>query len=105
MLDTFTAVCLPYCLKKQEDGRYAVLNREYKPVGFNTHEWVEYCDYPVCVELKGIGPAKAEKLSYKDSDDTDTIYLYGDGCNPCHGAGEMSAYLEKLRLLAKCKVS
>jgi hypothetical protein len=30
----FRAMFFPYCLQKQKDGRYVVLNREYKPVGF-----------------------------------------------------------------------
>jgi hypothetical protein len=105
MFDTFTAVCLPYCLQRQADGRYAVLNREYKPVGFNTQEWVEYENYPVCMAIKGLGPAMAKKLSCKGSDDTDCIQLYNDGCNPCAGGEEMRAYSKRLALLTKLKVA
>ena len=102
--DNFNAVYMPYCLQKQEDGRYAVLNREYKPVGFITRECIKYDDYPVCAEIVGIGPAMARKLSYKGSEDTDWIHLYNDGCNPCDGAGEMEAYLKKLELLSRLKL-
>ena len=35
-LGDFRSVFMPYCLRKQKDGRYVVLNREYKPVGFFT---------------------------------------------------------------------
>ena len=47
----------------------------------------------------------ARKLSYKGSEDTDCIYLYNDGCNPCYGPEEMEAYLEKLSLLGKLRIS
>ena len=105
MLDNFTAVFMPYCLEQQPDGKYAVLNREYKPVGFNTCEWIDYDEYPVCVKLKGVDPAKAMKLSCKGSENTEHIQLYNDSCNPHDGAGELSAYLERLGLLMKLKVA
>jgi len=71
----------PYCLKMQPDGRYAVLNREYKPVGFIPYGFVRYSDYPVCIEIKAIGPSTARKLSYDGSEDTEQIYLYSTSSN------------------------
>ena len=94
----------PYCLRKQADGRYAVLNREYKPVGFIPHGFVRYGDFPVCVEIRGIGPATAKKLSYKGCEDTDEIFLYNDACNPIQEKEHMTAYLKKLELLAKKEI-
>jgi hypothetical protein len=73
--DNFNAVYMPYCLQRQEDGRYAVLNREYKPLGFTTKDWIRYDNYPVCAEIKGMNSAMASRLSYKGSDDTESIYL------------------------------
>ena len=58
-LGDFRAVFLPDCLQKQEDGHYAVLNREYKPVGFYTRNWVKYEKHPVLVKLKDVTKAKA----------------------------------------------
>lgn len=103
-LNDYRAVFMPYCLRKQEGGRYAILNREYKPVGFKTSDWINYDDYPVCVTIKGIGPATAKKLSCRGSGDTDDIFLYHDGCNPVNDKGHMAEYLEKLELLAKMQV-
>ena len=100
----FRSMFFPYCLKKQDDGRYAVLNREYKPVGFIPQGFVRYGDYPVCVEIKGIRPATARKLSHEGSEDTDLIYLYNDGCNPIKDKEYMAAYLKKLELLAKKEI-
>jgi len=103
-LNDFRSVFLPYCLDKQSDGRYVVLNREYKPIGFKTTENIEYEDYPICVELKGITSTTAAKLSYKGDPNTDRIYLYNDGCVPTKSAEHMKSYLKRLEILAKLKV-
>lgn len=104
MSHDFRSMFFPYCLKMQPDGRYAVLNREYKPVGFIPYGFVRYSDYPVCIEIHGIGPATARKLSYNGSEDTDKIFLYNDGCNPIRDKKDMTAYLKKLELLAKKEI-
>lgn len=43
-LNDFRAIYLPYCLKKQKDGNYIILNREHN-LGFNTSEHIDYSDY------------------------------------------------------------
>jgi hypothetical protein len=103
-LNSFRQVFLPYCLQKLPDGRWVVLNREYKPLGFRTDDFVTYEDYPICVELKGIGPATFEKLSYEGSQHKDCIYLYNDACIPTNSEEHMDAYLKKIRKLAKLKI-
>lgn len=76
------SVHLPYCIERQADGRYVVLNREYKPLGFKTKDFIKYENYPVGVKLPGLRPATAAKISYNASKDLGTIYLYDDGCVP-----------------------
>ena len=93
-LNDFRAVFLPYCIEKQPDGRYVVLNREH----------IKYEEYPICVELKGIGSATAAKFSYKGDLNTEKIYLYNDGCIPTESAEHMNNYLKRLEILAKLKV-
>lgn len=80
-LNDFRAVFLPYCLERQPNGKYAVLNREYKPVGFFTREHITYDQHPVLVRLK-ITSASAAKLSWNGSRDVGRIFLYDDGTNP-----------------------
>ena len=101
----FRAVYFPYCIEKQRDGTWVVLNRQYKPVGFNTGEFIRYEDHPVSANLEGIGPATLNKLSYTGKAEGDRIYLYNDGCVPTHSKANMDAYLEKLRVLAKLRLS
>ena len=96
---------LPYCLDKQSDGSYAVLNRDYKPLGFLTRSHVNYSDYPVCAKIAGLTAATAQKLSWNASPDLDRIYLYNDGCIPTRSKENMDAYLKRIRILAALKIS
>ena len=96
----FRFVFLPYCLQKQPNGGYVVLNRKYKPVGFVTDKYITYSDYPVIASIDDITPELASKLSWNNSRDVDTIYLYHDESNPVNSADNMKAYTDKLALLS-----
>lgn len=104
-LEDFNDVFLPYCLDRQTDGRYAVLNREYKPVGFYTGAHVVYKEYPVLVKFKGLTKTKLDKLSWDGKGGLKRIYLYDTGRNhPLRSKAHMRAYLEKLEILAKLPI-
>ena len=103
-LGDFRSIYMPYCLKKQDDGSYAVLNREYKPVGFNTRDFIKYEDYPVTTKFKGIGVGMATKLSCDGNSDTEIIFLYDGSCTPTSTKENMNLYLKKLEILAKLSV-
>jgi hypothetical protein len=100
----FSLIFLPYCLQLQPDGRYAVLNRDYQPVGFMTGERLNYEDYPILVEIKGLTPKVAAKLSHNGKPDLDDIYFYDDLSNPKLNAVNLKKYLDRLSILAKLKV-
>jgi hypothetical protein len=97
------AIFFPYCIQKIKDDRHVVLNRNYKPLGFITEDFVTYENYPIGVKFKGLTARKAALISYKGSTDLDTIYLYNDGCIPTESAANMKAYLARLEVLAKLK--
>jgi hypothetical protein len=101
----FRAVYFPYCIEKQSDGAWVVLNRQYKPVGFNTDDFIQYENYPVSAKLRGLGPEFCKKLSYTGDSDSDRIYLYNDSCNPINSKDDMTAYLKKLEILAKLGIT
>ncbi len=104
-MSDFRAIALPYCLKRLEDGSYIVLNRKYKPIGFDTKEFLTYEDYPIKHKIRGINKKTAASLSWKNSPNTEMIFLYNDGCVPTHSKDSMVKYLEKLESLAKYKLS
>lgn len=102
-LRDFRSVHLPYCLKRQDDGKYIVLNREYNPLGFVVKQDYHCDDYPIAVKIKGLTALKASKISHNGSDDLDEIFLYNDACLPDASDENMQAYFERLAILAKLK--
>ena len=103
-LGDFRSVVLPYCLKKTSKNEYIVLNREYKPVGFNTFEHLEYKDYPIMLNLKGLTPQKVKEISWEGDSNDEMIFLYNDGCIPTRSKENMNRYLKRLEILAKLKI-
>jgi len=93
----------PYCVKRLKDGRYIILNRRYKPLGNQTHDYITYETDPSAVALT-ITPAIAKKLSWKEESNVDVIHLYNDGCIPTESAAHMAAYCKRLAVLAALKV-
>ena len=90
----------PYCLKLRQDGRYVVLNRNLKPLGFTSSDWVDNNAYPIAVNLSGLTPKAIGKLSQVPGTEPAFIYLYDDTCTPTKSAPHMRAYLNKLAVLA-----
>jgi hypothetical protein len=93
-----------YCLRQMEHGRYIKLNRDYKPLGLETQEWVRYENFPLEL-LPGLTPQVATKLSARGSDDVTQICLYNDGCVPTSSDANMRAYLARLALLATLEIA
>jgi len=104
-LTDFCSVYLPYCLEKQEDGSYIVLNREYKPLGFNSKEHFTYEDYPIRSKIKSLTTNTIKKIGYNGVIKDSRIYLYNETANPTKSKANMVKYLEKLEILARYKVS
>lgn len=95
----------PYCLDRQEDGSYVLLNRNYKPIGFMSDEWVNYDEHPVGVNIKGLTPNIAAGLDARGREELDRIYLYNDGYIPTDSAESMQAYLARLAKLMALRIA
>jgi len=104
MLHDFRAIYFPYVLKRQTDGRHAVLNRNQKPVGFATDEYIRFEDFPVTVRFKNLTPAKAARISCYGFADPDDIQLYDDGCHPFSSTRDMNDYLRRYAMLLELKI-
>ena len=97
------AIYFPYCIQKEKDGSWVILNRNYKPVGMNTGDFVEYKKHPVSARPRSLTAATLKKLSYKGESES-RVYLYNDGTNPLTSKENMDAYLKKLAILMKVKL-
>jgi len=91
----------PYGMEKQKSGKWVFFNRNYKPVGFNTSEWIDYDKFPVEFDLKGLTSAKRKKLCIDGDGTKDTIYFYKDGSVPNRSAENLSDYFERLEIIIK----
>jgi len=95
----------PYCLEQQHDGRYVLLNRKYKPIGFLAEENVAYENFPVSARLEGLTHEIAAQLDHEGRYGLEKIFLYGDDCIPTDCAQYMANYLNRLGLLMELRVS
>ena len=103
MLHDITTVCLVYCIDQWKDGKYVLLNREYKPIGFYSYDWVNYDAYPIAVSLR-ITPKLAARISHKGDENTRRIFMYDHTCRPTDAPAHMKDYLRRLAILAKLKI-
>jgi hypothetical protein len=94
-------VFFPYNIHRVDAGLYVVLNRNYKPLGMGTDEFVNYADYAVPLRITA---AQAAKMSWNGATDVASIYLYDDGCIPTRSAAHMRAYLARLEVFSRLKI-
>jgi len=101
-MNTLRHTHFPYCLQQRGDKMWVILNRYYRPLGFDDSEPADYESIPAAVCIASITPSQAKKLSYDSSDsNTGSIYLYNDGHLPEDSPAKMQAYLDQLRALMK----
>jgi len=85
---------LPYDVESIGDSKQIILNREYKPVGSMTREWVTYEDYPhLHTQLA------ADAMMMFAHRPQSPGYLFHDGCPPWDSRADAERYLERLRRL------
>lgn len=104
MITNTRALYFPYCIRQRKDGAWLILNRNYKPIGATTSDWVDYDAHPAEACIAKITPQQAQKISYGGPPEYgDTIYLYSDGCVPTDSKKNMDSYLARLALVMKLK--
>lgn len=99
---TFRQACLPYCLQRIADGRWIALNRQYKPIGMASTDWIDY----EAVDAPRLKPTAAQlrALSANGEINGDQVWLYNDGCVPDAGSTHWSAYAKRLAVLSEIAV-
>lgn len=96
---------IPYCFKALPDGRFILLNRDYKPLGIAGGTCDPFVDYEafgahiVKDDSSIIAAAMTMKCCPHDS-----IYFFRDSCPPWAGKRHAVALLDKMnRLLSIAK--
>lgn len=98
-LSNFRQICLPYCIRMNDDKTWSVLNREYQPLGFAERVDAPPANLPIRYDFKGLGPKKLREIAHNASEDGRTYWLYDDGCVPESSAESWDAYARRLKAL------
>jgi len=72
---------MPYLIEPLGDGLFLPLNREYKPLGITSLNWVKY---EGCRTL-GVEASSGRRM-----------YFFNDGCPPWDSKQELTSYLERV---------
>lgn len=86
-------IYMPYCLKRQANGSYLVLNKKYWPLGC-------WDDNPTAnsIIIPAMNKKLAAALSVNQSDNLEQIYLYS-AAPVQHNEPATTAYLKRVCLL------
>ena len=101
-MDRFISIYMPYCLERQPCGRYAVLNRHYKPLGVLSKDYVDYAKVGTLAKIR-MTAKDAIAISFDFNPRTSRVYLYDSGSHPLNNAQCMQSYMARLSILAKKK--
>ena len=88
----------PYCIQHLGGDKYIILNRNYKPLGQTSFEYVDYNKAPSVVCLK-ITEKQAKKLSYDGLIKSDCIYFYDNSDTVLRNPQAFNDYVARLKLL------
>lgn len=98
----------PYCIQKTKDGKWLILNRNYKPLGSTGKEWVDYDNHPDRMPINSRTIAALRKLAVYDipdkPDDPGVFFFYNDGSMPTTSDSDWQRYSKILQLLAGAKL-
>lgn len=99
---------LPYCIQKTHDGKWLVLNRNYKPLGVVSKDWVDYDNHPDRVALDHRSVAALKRVAVYEiedqPDDPGILYFYKDGQGIADTNADWTTYAKVLQVLGRAKV-
>lgn len=98
---------MPYCVRRQPDGRYAILNRRMVPVGLVLPDPAsrdERLSDAHLVRLPGLTPMAARLISWDGSEDTEAVYLYKSADRVILPEETFEAYASRLYVLMQLVV-
>lgn len=57
---------MPYCIQQESDGKFVLLNGDYKPIGFNIKRPCDYDEYQMQFYLKVLTRVGAAEIHKND---------------------------------------
>lgn len=99
----------PYCMQRTSDAaKWILLNRNYKPVGSLSKDFVDYDASPNVFALdersvKAIAAA-AVNVESDERGKPAAIFFYDDGCVPTSSPTDMRAYFVRIAPLFNAKL-
>lgn len=115
-LNNFFSINMPYGMFKNEEGEWAVFNREYKPLGIRDKKsnvdiflGKNIDDYPVFTKYRSLGEKTLLKLAEggsvhrNDNGEINQIYFYRDVTNPIHNPKCWNDYFDRIKIISKFK--
>ena len=111
-LSNFFRINLPYGIRGNNTKGWFAFNREYKPIGFNNYDHVEFDAYPIYTKYQRLTKKKMIELNDNDEgsdhiikvgENEFLIFLYNDATIPCVNKTCWDRYFKKIRTLSMLK--
>jgi hypothetical protein len=116
-LTDFFRINMPYGIIKNKKGEWLAFNREYVPIGWNSHypglhiaDEDSYSNLPIRTKYKNATDVILKQLidetssvEYDENGKINKIFLYNDETNPTNNEKYWNSYLEKIRILSQLK--
>lgn len=109
-LTDFFRINLPYGLKKNANNEWFAFNREYKPLGWNTTDFINEAQFPVYTIYKGLTDKMILKIFSEtmvhrnEHGEIYLIFFYNDGTNPQSNPKHWQNYFNIIKELSKLQV-
>lgn len=122
MLNNFFRINLPYGIACNNNDEWMAFNREYLPLGYNDEAFCgdpgqTFSELPIYTKYEKLSlkflmelAESEDRIGRDESGKIVKVFLYNDGTNPTNSYNDNTSklwdrYFEKLRLLAKLKIS
>ncbi len=103
-MDSIRRTHVPYCVQKQPNGSYILLNRNYEPLGFLGEFNSERDSKNFEFYFARMTAITAAKISWNNNPDVDKIFLYNDRCTPTLKEEYINNYFVRLEHLMRLKI-
>ncbi len=114
-LSDFFRINMPYGMSRNEKDEWFVFNREYMPLGWNSHENQQsviyghgYTEFPVYTKYKGLTEKEIAKMipdpiyiQRNEDNHITRVFFYNDSTNPKSNTGHWETYFKIIKELSK----